>query len=76
MSVYELRRRTGAGLMECQMAINKANGDMPLAEGYMKYSGLAVNIKKEGMTPAQAHEEWVWDRAKKYAKGVDGNVRE
>ena len=68
--VEVLRRRSGAGLMECKKALQKANGDLLLAEGYMKYSGLAVNIKMAGKNPEEAKEDWVWSKARTYAESM------
>ncbi|MCJ7749825.1 MAG: translation elongation factor Ts [Armatimonadetes bacterium] len=43
--VQELRRKTGAGIMNCKSALNECNGDMEKA---------AVLLRKEGMARADA----------------------
>lgn len=65
-TVRDLRSRTGCGLMECQRALDKSEGDVLLAEGYLRYNGLAIHVKKEGMSPSEAYNEWVWDRAREW----------
>ena len=42
--INELREKASCSLMESQRALKKYNGDMLLAEGYLKYNGCAINV--------------------------------
>ena len=66
--IKELRERTGAGMMECKKAIELCAGDSLLAEGYLKYQGLAVCIRAPGKTDEEAYRDWVWANARRYAE--------
>ncbi|MCR5263421.1 MAG: translation elongation factor Ts [Clostridiales bacterium] len=44
--VAELRRKTGAGMMECKKALTETNGDFDEAIKYLRESGVAVAAKK------------------------------
>lgn len=46
--VQELRRRTGAGIMDCKKALNEANGDEEQAIALLKEWGIAKAAKKGG----------------------------
>ncbi|HOJ49364.1 MAG TPA: translation elongation factor Ts [Spirochaetota bacterium] len=46
--VQELRRRTGAGMMDCKKALQEANGDMEKAIKLLKEWGIAKASKKSG----------------------------
>jgi translation elongation factor EF-Ts len=65
--IAALRAKTGAGMTEAKNALACCDGDALLAEGYLKFSGLAVNIRAPGKTDAQAYADWVWANAKRYA---------
>lgn len=51
--VAELRRRTGAGMMECKRALVETIGDLDKAVDYLRERGLAQAAKKAGRTAAQ-----------------------
>lgn len=66
-----LREITGCGMHEAKNALVLCNGDSLLAEGYLKYMGLAVNIyPREGETREEAYMNWVWARARSFKKAV------
>jgi len=46
--VRDLRQRTGAGVMDCKVALNEAKGDMEMAIEYLRRKGLATAAKKAG----------------------------
>jgi elongation factor Ts len=46
--VNELRRRTGAGMMECKKALEENNGDMEKAADYLRAKGIAKAEKRTG----------------------------
>jgi len=47
-SVKELREKTGAGMMDCQRALQEAGGDMEAALKILRKKGLAAAAKKAG----------------------------
>ena len=46
--VSELRQRTGAGMMECEKALEETNGDMDKAVDYLRKKGIAKAEKRAG----------------------------
>ena len=46
--VKELRQRTGAGIMDCKVALQENGGDMEKAVEYIQKKGLAKAAKKAG----------------------------
>ena len=46
--VKELREKTGAGMMDCQRALQEANGDMEEAVKILRKKGLSAAAKKSG----------------------------
>src|SRR5512146_851452 len=46
--VNELRKATGAGLMDCKKALTETGGDMEKAVDYLRKKGLAAASKKAG----------------------------
>ncbi len=48
--VKELREKTGAGMMDCQRALQEANGDLDEAVKVLRKKGLAAAAKKAGRT--------------------------
>jgi elongation factor Ts len=46
--VRELREKTGAGMMDCQRALQEANGDMEEAVKVLRKKGLASAAKRAG----------------------------
>lgn len=46
--VNELRKTTGAGLMDCKKALQETGGDMQKAVDYLRTKGLAAASKKAG----------------------------
>jgi elongation factor Ts len=46
--VKELREKTGAGMMDCQRALQEANGDLDEAVKVLRKKGLAAAAKKAG----------------------------
>jgi len=51
--VKELRERTGAGMMDCKVALKDANGDIESAIEIMRKSGAAKAAKKAGRIAAE-----------------------
>ncbi len=49
-TVKELREKTGAGMMDCQRALQEASGDMEEAVKILRKKGLAAAAKKAGRT--------------------------
>ena len=45
--VAELRRKTGAGMMDCKKALTEANGDMEAALEVLQKKGLAAAAKRD-----------------------------
>jgi elongation factor Ts len=46
--VKELRERTGVSMGKCKEALDQANGDMNAAIDFLRKSGMASAVKKEG----------------------------
>jgi len=46
--VKELRERTGAGMMDCKRALEKADGNVEAAVAILRESGLAAAAKRAG----------------------------
>jgi elongation factor Ts len=51
--VAELRRRTGAGMMDCKKALEEAAGDMEKAVELLRKKGIAKAEKRAGREAAQ-----------------------
>jgi elongation factor Ts len=51
--VAELRRRTGAGMMDCKKALEEASGDMDKAVELLRKKGIAKAEKRAGREAAQ-----------------------
>lgn len=51
--VKELRQRTGAGIMDCKVALQESAGDMEKAVEYIQKKGLAKAAKKAGAIAAE-----------------------
>jgi elongation factor Ts len=51
--VKELRDRTGAGIMDCKVALQESDGDGEKAVDYIKKKGLAKAAKKAGAIAAE-----------------------
>jgi elongation factor Ts len=51
--VKELRERTGAGIMDCKVALQESDGDAEKAVDYIKKKGLAKVAKKAGAIAAE-----------------------
>jgi elongation factor Ts len=51
--VKELRERTGAGIMDCKVALQESGGDTEKAVEYIKKKGLAKAAKKAGAIAAE-----------------------
>lgn len=51
--VQELRKITGAGMMDCKKALTEANGDMDKAKTILREKGLADAAKKAGRIAAE-----------------------
>ncbi|RWO09110.1 MAG: elongation factor Ts [Mesorhizobium sp.] len=62
--VKELRDLTGAGMMDCKMALNETNGNMEEAVDWLRKKGISKADKKAGRTAAEG------------LIGVDSGVRE
>ena len=46
--VKELRERTGAGMMDCKVALTEADGNIEKAADILREKGLADSVKKAG----------------------------
>ena len=67
--VKQLREASGCGIFEAKTALVKCDGDMDLAEGFLRYNGLAINVRPQpGQTRDEAYSAWVWARAVSYAE--------
>ena len=59
--VKKLRDKTGAGMMDCKVALTQTNGDMDLAIDYLRKKGAAVAAKRadretnQGVVEAYIH---------------------
>ena len=51
--VKELRDKTGAGMMDCKMALQEAGGEMEPAVDWLRTKGLAKAAKKSGRIAAE-----------------------
>jgi elongation factor Ts len=51
--VKELRQRTGAGIMDCKVALQESAGDMEKSVEYIQKKGLAKAAKKAGAIAAE-----------------------
>ncbi len=51
--VKELRQRTGAGIMDCKVALQESAGEMEKAVEYIQKKGLAKAAKKAGAIAAE-----------------------
>ena len=51
--VQELRRRTGAGMMECKKALEETAGDMEKAVEYLRTKGIAKAEKRAGRSTSE-----------------------
>jgi elongation factor Ts len=51
--VKALREQTGAGMMDCKMALTETNGDMEAAVDWLRKKGLAKAAKKAGRVAAE-----------------------
>ena len=51
--VKELRERTGAGMMDCKVALQETGGDMEQAVDLLRKKGLAKAAKKAGRIAAE-----------------------
>ena len=59
--VKTLRDKTGAGMMECKVALTEAKGDLEEATTILRKRGLAQAAKKAGRTTGQGVVEWTAD---------------
>src|SRR4030043_1952756 len=46
--IKDLRQRTGAGVVDCKVALQEAKGDIDKAIEYLRRKGLATAAKKAG----------------------------
>ena len=51
--VKALRERTGAGMMDCKMALTESGADMDAAVDWLRKKGLAAAVKKAGRVAAE-----------------------
>ncbi len=51
--VQELRKKTGAGMMDCKKALKENNGDMAQAEDWLRKKGIAKAGKKADRVAAE-----------------------
>jgi len=55
--VKDLRKRTGAGMMDCKKALDAAEGNMDKAIDWLRENGIAKAAKKEGRIAAEGLTE-------------------
>ena len=51
--VMELRKKTGAGVADCQKALKETNGDMEKAVDFLRENGIATAAKKASRIAAE-----------------------
>ena len=51
--VSELRKKTGAGMMDCKKALTETGGDMEAAVDFLRKKGLSAAAKKSGRVAAE-----------------------
>jgi elongation factor Ts len=51
--IGELRKRTGAGMMDCKRALEEAKGDMEAAADILRTKGIAKAEKRSGRSAAE-----------------------
>ena len=51
--VSELRKKTGAGMMDCKKALTETDGDMDAAVDFLRKKGLSAAAKKSGRVAAE-----------------------
>src|SRR5437868_13524043 len=51
--VKELRESTGAGMMDCKAALTETDGDMQVAQDWLRKKGLSKAAKKAGRVAAE-----------------------
>ena len=51
--VKELRKSTGAGMMDCKAALTETNGEMTAAQDWLRKKGLSKAAKKAGRVAAE-----------------------
>jgi len=51
--VKELRESSGAGMMDCKVALSETNGDMKEAQDWLRKKGLSKAAKKAGRVAAE-----------------------
>ena len=51
--IGELRKRTGAGMMDCKRALEEAEGDMAAAADILRTKGIAKADKRSGRSAAE-----------------------
>jgi elongation factor Ts len=51
--VKELRETSGAGMMDCKVALTESNGDMQAAQDWLRKKGLSKAAKKAGRVAAE-----------------------
>lgn len=51
--VKDLRETSGAGMMDCKIALTENNGDMDLAIKFLREKGIAKSLKKESRIAAE-----------------------
>lgn len=51
--VSELRKQTGAGMMDCKKALQETAGDMEAAVDYLRKKGLSAAAKKSGRVASE-----------------------
>lgn len=56
--------------IQCREALWKCKGDELLAQGYLKYNGCAINI-----TPKEAYDEWVMQKAREWKKHLESKEK-
>lgn len=59
--VKTLRDKTSASMADAKRALEKAAGDIYLAQGILKYHGCAIHVKN------MSHDEWVMSHALDWA---------
>lgn len=67
--VTDLRAKTGASFVECRDALAACDNDMMLAQGWLRYNGIAVRVKpKEGQSDREAYNNYIMKLAREWVE--------
>jgi elongation factor Ts len=72
--VKDLREQTGAGMMDCKMALTETNGDVEAAVDWLRKKGLSKAAKKSGRVAAEGLVAVVVDGSRGLAVEVNSET--